>query len=74
MLTKITESQLSVIWDTKKTKHYPQIFPIYLIREDIGIVYMWRYQEAERRVLSDSGLYCVFGQSLLFFFQLEREV
>ena len=63
----IIESQLSVKWDTTKTKRYPEEIPVYLIKKNIEIVHTWRHQESERRVLSNSGLFCFFDQSLSFF-------
>ena len=38
MLSTGIESQLSVIWDTRKYKSYPQEIPINLIHKNIVIV------------------------------------
>ena len=46
----VIESQLSVKWDTTKTKRYQQEIPIYLIGKNKGI-----------GILSNSGLFCSFG-------------
>ena len=40
----IIESQLSVKWDTTKTKRYPEEIPVYLIKNKIEIVHTWRYR------------------------------
>ena len=57
------------IWDTTKTKRYLQEIPIYLIRKNIGIVHILRYQERENGALLNSPL----AKSIVSFL-LEREV
>ena len=49
MLSTIIEPQLSVNWDTTKTKRYTQQSPIYLTRKNIGIVHVWRHQGGRKR-------------------------
>ena len=40
LLSTVIEPQLSVKWDTTKTKRYPQETPIYRTRKYIGIVHV----------------------------------
>ena len=67
MFSTVFESQLSVKSDNTKTKRYPQESPVYLIHKNTGIVHVWRHQEGETGALSNSDLFYIFGQSLLFF-------
>ena len=67
LLSTVIEPQLSVKWDSTKTKRYPQESPIYIIWKNIGIVHVWRHQKEERGVLSNSDLVCIFAESLLVF-------
>ena len=68
MLSSVIESQLSVKQDITKTKRYPQEISIFLICKNIGIVHIWRHQEGERGVPSNSGFIMYFLVKVYCFF------
>ena len=68
MLSTVIESQLSVKQDIAKTKRYPQEISIFLICKNIGIVHIWRHQEGERGVPSNSGFILYFLVKVYCFF------
>ena len=67
MLSSVIESQLSVKQDITKTKRYPQEISIFLICKTIWIVHIWRHQDRERGVLSNSGFILYFWSKSLVF-------